>query len=377
MTYGTQPVYPSPSSGAGQVIRWMLAATGVLVACLLGLLILLIMGLNTGPVGLLIGMILAMLPVPVYVVLALWLDRYEAEPVWMLAFAFFWGAIGAVFVALIINTLSGAVVGAVAGGRAGALFSAVISAPFVEESAKALVLFILFFWKRDEFDGIIDGIVYASMVGLGFAMTENILYYGRALNEGLAGSLFSFVLRGVMSPFSHPLFTSMTGIGLGWARQSDRPAVRALAPLAGLCMAMFLHFLWNFTASLGALFLVSYVLIMVPVFMGVLILVFFSLRREGEVVRAQLQAEVYSGVLTPEELAELGTVSGRWSASWRALQRGGPPAWRARGELNQTASELAFHRRRVAAGITDPHEDAARDAAYVARLQELIPRLRS
>jgi len=99
----------------------------------------------------------------------------------------------------------------------------VFSAPLVEESAKGLALLILFFWKKDEFDDVIDGIVYAAMVGLGFAMGENILYYGRELLAGgIVGSLSLFVLRGMLAPFSHPLFTSMTGIGLGLAPQSNR-----------------------------------------------------------------------------------------------------------------------------------------------------------
>ena len=59
------------------------------------------------------------------------------------------------------------------------------------------------------------------MVGLGFAMTENILYYGRAVERRPEDLKVVFILRGMASPFSHPLFTSMTGIGLGWARQSD------------------------------------------------------------------------------------------------------------------------------------------------------------
>ena len=69
----------------------------------------------------------------------------------------------------------------------GEAFGAVISAPLVEESAKAIILLIFFFAKRDEFDGVVDGIVYAAMVGLGFAMTENIQYYGRAAFEKARG----------------------------------------------------------------------------------------------------------------------------------------------------------------------------------------------
>ena len=103
---------------------------------------------------------------------------------------------------------------------------------------------IFFLWKRDEFDNVLDGIIYAAMAGLGFAMTENVLYYGKALaTGGLGASLFTFILRGVVSPFAHPLFTSMTGIGLGIARQSRKGSpLKWLAPIGGICLAMFLHF---------------------------------------------------------------------------------------------------------------------------------------
>ena len=62
-----------------------------------------------------------------------------------------------------------------------------ISAPIVEESGKAFILFVFFFWKADEFDGVVDGIVYASMAALGFAMTENIQYYGKAVAQEAGG----------------------------------------------------------------------------------------------------------------------------------------------------------------------------------------------
>jgi len=51
-------------------------------------------------------MVSATLPVPIYLMLVLWIDRYEAEPAWMLATAFFWGALVAVFFAFLINTAS-------------------------------------------------------------------------------------------------------------------------------------------------------------------------------------------------------------------------------------------------------------------------------
>src|SRR5205807_5691014 len=225
-------------------------------------------GAMTGPVGMIIGLICATLPVPIYVMLLLWIDRYEAEPLWMLATAFFWGALVAVFIAFLLNTANELIVTAATNNvRVGENFGAVISAPIVEESAKAFILLVLFFWKKDEFDGIVDGIVYAGMVGLGFAMTENILYYGRAVQGGAGALTFIFILRGMIAPFSHPLFTSMTGIGLGWARQSDNGFVKVTMPVLGLMLAMLLHGAWNGSATFGGIwFIVAYFMIMAPVF---------------------------------------------------------------------------------------------------------------
>jgi len=92
----------------------------------------------------------------------------------------------------------------------------------VPAEAKALVLFAIFFFWRDEFDGVTDGVIYAAMVGLGFAMTENIKYYGMAVAENNA--LGVFIVRGIFSPFAHPLFTGMTGVGLGLAAQTVKGA---------------------------------------------------------------------------------------------------------------------------------------------------------
>ena len=173
------------SSGHQSAAKIILAVFALMVAALLGLIVLLLIGSETGPIELIIGMICAMLPVPIYIMLLLWIDRYESEPLWMLTTTFLWGALVAVFIAIILNTVNGAIITAVTNSaQIGEHFGAVISAPIVEESAKAFILLVLFFWKKDEFDGIVDGIVYAGMVGLGFAMTENILYYGRAVQGG-------------------------------------------------------------------------------------------------------------------------------------------------------------------------------------------------
>jgi RsiW-degrading membrane proteinase PrsW (M82 family) len=333
--------------------------------------------------ALLVAMIVAMLPVPVYIMLILWIDRYEAEPLWMLATAFFWGATVAVFAAYFLNTFTAiAVAIATESMLAARLLGAIIIAPFFEELAKGLILFILFWWKKDEFDGVVDGFVYASMVGLGFAMTENFQYYGKVISQGgLLSSDFQeiYFVRGGLAAYSHPLFTSMTGIGLGIARQVKNGFLKFIMPLIGLGLAMFLHFLWNFSASFaGSIegFLAVYAVLMVPIFLITLGIVFFALLREGRVVREYLLPDLHRGFFTQEDYNRLITIRGRLGSSLRAFRSGGIGVWRARMQYNQAASELAFHRSRVARGVVRmDHEMAAREQAIVQLLMELRQRL--
>jgi RsiW-degrading membrane proteinase PrsW (M82 family) len=369
-------VRPSGNQSAIKIVFGVFAA---MIAAILGLIVLLLIGLETGPVALLIGMFCACLPVPLYVMLLLWIDRYESEPVWMLLTAFLWGALVAVFIAFVFNTANAIVVAAVTDSASIAEnFTAVISAPIVEETAKAIILFVFFFWKKDEFDGIIDGVVYAGMVGLGFAMTENIQYYGRSLQAGLSGLTITFVLRGMIGPFSHPLFTSMTGIGLGWARQSENGFIKVTMPVLGFMLAILMHGTWNGSVTFGGLpgFVVAYFVVMAPAFVITLMTIFFALRREGRIVREFLYLESQTGLLTPHEYEKLCSVRGRMGLSWEALTKQGFSMWRTCRKRNQAASELAFHRSRVKRGIVrNPYIAQEREQAYRQLLHELRQQL--
>jgi RsiW-degrading membrane proteinase PrsW (M82 family) len=366
------PLRPSGHQSALKIIFGIFA---LMVALLLGLLVLLLIGAETGLVEMIIGLVCASLPVPVYIMLLLWIDRYESEPLWMLATAFLWGALVAVFIAIILNTINGVIIAAATNSaQIGQNFGAVVSAPIVEESAKALILLILFLWKKDEFDGIVDGIVYAGMVGLGFAMTENILYYGRAVQEGVGALTFIFVLRGMAAPFSHPLFTSMTGIGLGWSRQSTNGFVKLVMPVLGFMLAILLHATWNGTATYGgaAGFFAGYFIIMGPAFIVTLMVIYFSLRREGRIVRQFLYPDYQRGFFDALEYERLCSISGRLGMSWNAMTTRGFSGWRNRMRCNQIASELAFHRSRIERGFgRDPHAAKEREEAYLHTLEEL------
>jgi RsiW-degrading membrane proteinase PrsW (M82 family) len=367
---------PTPRNSAVKIV---LAVIAGMFGLLLGLIVLLLIGAETGLVELMIGMVCAMLPVPIYITLLLWLDRYEAEPLWMLATAFFWGALIAVFIAIVFNTGIELMAAAATNSRdIGENVGAVIAAPIVEESAKALILVILFLWKKDEFDGIVDGIVYAGMVGLGFAMTENILYYGRAVRGGPDVLTVVFILRGMAAPFSHPLFTSMTGIGLGWSRQSENKFIKIAMPFLGFLLAILMHATWNGSAAFGGGigFFAAYFLVMGPAFIVTLMVVFFSLRREGRIVREFLYPDFQKGVFESHEYERLCTIRGRMGMSWGVFWSHGFSSWRTQMRCNQIASELAFHRHRVARGISrDPQAAYEAEYLYLQTLQELRDQL--
>src|SRR5215471_16332194 len=363
------------ASGHQNALKIIFGMFAIMIAALLGLIVLAMIGAETGFVPLIIGMICATLPVPIYVMLLLWIDRYESEPLWMLATTFLWGALVAVFIALLFNT--GVEIIAAIATRSKEVASnvgAVISAPIVEESAKALILVIFFFWKKDEFDGIVDGIVYAGMVGLGFAMTENILYYGRAIQQGPQALTVILILRGIGAPFSHPLFTSMTGIGLGWSRQTRNTFVKFAMPILGFMLAVLMHATWNGSAAFGGGlgFFVTYFMIMAPAFIVILMVIHFSLRREGRIVQQFLYPDYETGFFDRHEYERLCSIRGRMGMSWDAFWSQGFSGWRLRMRCNQMASELAFHRSRVARGIgRDPQVAQAREASYRSSLEQL------
>ena len=346
-----------------------LRTAGIVAAVAGTLLSLLFLLGETGPLGLITGLLLAFLPAPVYLALALLIDRFEPEPLKMLAWAFAWGAVGAFPISFVINSVGSVIVGSGFGQEVGQVFAASISAPIVEETAKGLALFALYRWRRSEFNGVVDGVVYAAMVALGFATVENVLYYGRAAAEGGISVQAIFFLRGVLSPFSHPLYTAMTGLGLGLAVQTRNRNVKTVAPILGLLGAILLHAIWNTAATGGAV--VVYPLLMVPIFIGSLVAIRLFRRREAQLVRHALQPELQSGLVTPQELEQLSSAQARRRAT-KAAKQLGPGAVQLCRDYHDAATEIAFYRQRrdVAyyRGEPAPAED---ERAYVERFRLL------
>jgi hypothetical protein len=209
-------------------------------------------------------------------------------------------------------------------------------------------------FRRTELDGLTDGIVYAAMVALGFAMMENITYYIRAFDAGGAVSLQTvFIMRGVISPLGHPLFTAMTGIGVAYAA-THRGAGRTVAPIAGLFGAMLLHGLWNGSTRFGLSGLGLVYLIDLGILIGLIVLVVRERKRTVQLIGRFLPLYMPTGLVTPQDVDMLGRLSTRRGARRWARLVGGVTAGRAMGDYQLAATELALLHQRAERGVADP-----------------------
>jgi RsiW-degrading membrane proteinase PrsW (M82 family) len=334
----------------GQVL---LPALGLVALAVPFLIALGFISTDLGGPAVLVGAMAAVLPVLPVVAVFLWVDRWEPEPPRLLLAAFLWGAGISVLGAATVNDSATAFGDQVLGTGGGDLVGAVISAPVIEEALKGAFLVGLLWLRRREFDGVVDGIVYAGMVATGFAFTENVLYFGRAFAiDGLVGDgggvAMVFLMRGVLAPFAHPVFTAMTGIAVGLTVRRRNQARLAL-PLIGYSAAVGLHSLWNASAGFGFL-PTFYGVIMVPLFGGLIVLVLWQRRREQRVISAALPGFASAGWIAPSEVPLLASQAGRrgWSSAVR--RQAGETAADAVRDYQHAVTELAFSQDRMRPG---------------------------
>lgn len=288
---------PQVKPAASHTRKYVGAAVAIFAIVFLGLIVTLMIVANLGIVPAVIAAVVAFVPATVYILPLMFLDRYDPEPPWALALAFAWGALVAVLFSAIINDVFGYVFGQSIAG--------VISAPIFEEGSKGLGVVLFLIFLRREFDDVLDGIVYAGTIALGFATVENVLYYGRGLLEGGSDMLILlFVMRGIMSPFAHVTFTSMTGIGCGISREMHNKTLKFLMPVVGYFCAVTLHAVWNAMAFLGGGkgFFIGYLVLEVPFFLIFVGFAGYVMHRQNKILKEMLAIDVARGLITPEQL---------------------------------------------------------------------------
>ncbi|MER6197843.1 PrsW family intramembrane metalloprotease [Streptomyces sp. NPDC001586] len=334
---------------------------------------------QTGTPGFLVGLGLAVLPVAPLMAAFRWLGRAAPAPWPQLLFCFGWGACAAALIAILANNFATEWIAAATADASDAdHLGSVAVAPVVEESAKAAALLLVFVFRRRHFTGPADGFVVAGFTATGFAFTENILYLGNAYGEDLAegsGVLESvtaatFFVRIVLSPFAHPLFTVLTGLGFGAAALSVRRSRRICLPLLGLAPAMGMHALWNGSSRFGDHgFYTVYAFVMVPAF-GLLVWLAVRIRRARlRVVSGELAVYAAAGWIGPAEVPALASMPARSLARALARRSGGRAAGRAVARYEADAAALALLRNRARRGGPVGEPD------FAGRERELLHRL--
>jgi protease PrsW len=305
--------------------------------------------------GALVGV--GILQTVVYLLFVRAIDLYEREPLRYVVPVFVWGFTVAVVASLIFNIIFAFTVSTVASRQVTDFLTAVVGAPIIEECSKGLALLLIFFVayvarRRSglvEFAGVMDGIVYGSAVGFGFAIAEDILY-------GLQFGAETFVVRRVFGGFAHAAFTSLTGIGIGLIPFVHHKGLKPIPPLLGLLGAILLHATFNFTATLfGPL---AYVVMFFVVLLYFLVIIVW-LTYERRTIRGELRDEV-GRTITPEEYAILPTFFRRTGYYLKLAFSGQLLTWSSARRLHGAAVDLAFAKRLARRSSTPVREERVR-----------------
>jgi RsiW-degrading membrane proteinase PrsW (M82 family) len=271
------------------------------------------------------------------------IDLYEREPLRYVIPVFLWGFAVATTVSLVFNTLFRLTLSSVTSVKTASFFTAVVEAPVVEECSKGLALLLIFFIaylvrRRSglmEFAGVMDGIVYGSAVGFGFAIAEDLLY-------GLQYGPETFLVRRIFGGFAHASFTSLTGIGLGLVPWVQSRVLKVVLPVLGLMGAILLHATFNFTATVFGP--VGY-LVLFCVILVYIIVIFVWLYIERRAIREELKDEVSTGTITAQEYAILPSYFRTTGYYTKLIFTGRLGAWNRARKLNAAAVDLALAKR--------------------------------
>jgi RsiW-degrading membrane proteinase PrsW (M82 family) len=299
-------------------------------------------------ITLFIAVIFGIVPMLIYAGFLWWLDRWEKEPLPLLGAAFLWGFIPSAIFALIAQIILDIPTTALFyyNEIAYSLVSASIIAPLTEESVKAFAVLLIFIFFYREFDSMLDGIIYGSLAGFGFAAIENILYF---LSFGSdAGSLGCLIfMRAFLFGLNHAFFTSLTGLGFAFARYQKNILLKILFPLLGLAGAMFAHGLHNGLVTFGLIGLPFAVLADWFGVIGVFVVALVSLYHEAGWIKKHLAEEVQLGNMTAAQAAVAGSFGGRIGAGFSALSSGSVGKWWRSGRFYQQCAELAYKKHQL------------------------------
>ena len=298
----------------------------------------------------------------VWTLLFVWLDRWRPQRLVVWLWALGWGACVATWVSIYINTWAGEMMAVQGDAADTGARPAIFIAPFVEEASKATVLFLLAMLMRYQLVNRLNLVALAGLSAVGFAFTENIIYYARAFvfasntieTGDPAAAMHNLVmLRGVWTSFAHPLFTAMTAIGLAIALRTRSKWVRIVAPLAGFVAAALLHMLFNGTVTLlPQNQLRNPYLMALTLVASMVLFLLTTLFAEGRQIRNRLTDFVRMGWLEPRDPIVFSGPVKRVKLAVASVFRG-RRTFLATNRFMRGMTELAYLRDATTRGVVD------------------------
>lgn len=287
---------------------------------------------------------MAVAPMVVALMFIWWLDRYDREPLGLLFVLFAWGAVGGTLIGGFLTLELHRFAVLAVGPKAAYVLTLVALAPILEEVAKGIGLFGVALHSK--FDNMTDGIVYGAGVGLGFAMTENLLYFFRGyLTGGLLGWGVMVLLRTFFSAWVHMAASACWGAGLGAAKYAKGRRI-VWWPLVGMGGAVLVHAVWNactvMTIETGSQVPILSGFVLLPLVVLLLLVIFqVSLSRERLFITAELTEEAALRIVPAEHVGILSSYARRMRGRW------GPADPRVRSVYVRLTTELAFRKRQA------------------------------
>lgn len=290
------------------------------------------------------------------------IDRNEKEPWRLVLVAAAWGAIVATSLVVWAETLWELSAQRTLVPGPGLDASLAFMAGIIEEVAKGLAVVLLFLVTRDDFDDVVDGIVYGAAVGLGFNFMESVDYmtnlYSIFAPEGYGPTAagVQWYGRQVLGLFfGHATYTAFIGAGLGLARQLPQVRRKVLAVVGGFLIAIAGHFSWDAWAQFfpiqntlfGLVEIHLRTLIMTGPFTAALIaLLLFGIRYEGQNMAEQMRREAATGAgaILPEEVPILSSPWRRFRQRVQAMNRAGIAGYLRVSRLQTAQLDLAMER---------------------------------
>ena len=247
--------------------------------------------------------IAAFVPMFIYLLLIWRLDQYDREPFIVIIRNYLWGAIGAIFFALVGSYILSFFVSIFVHNKESLTrIETIIIAPFVEETTKGIFFFLTVTSRK--VDNMTDGIVYGGAIGLGFGMTENFLYF--IANTGNLNTwVMLVIIRTLFTSVMHCVSTATLGAFLGYAKFKNI-YYKLTFPFLGLASAIFIHFAWNLmityekTEPLGFIFMLITILIFIVVFS-------ISVSNDKSIIYYELLEESKNGIIPMSHVSILNS----------------------------------------------------------------------